>query len=302
MDKEKEIPFGKQELFADVIPVEQNDGPNPVCPIAYTNEFVDAMNYFRAMLGKDERSERALVVVRRVIKYNSACYTAWYFLRLVLKSLGADLKAEMELLSEMAKDHPKNYQIWYHRRWLVEETKDASQELSFTEAVLVEDAKNYHAWTHRQWVISTFNLYENELAYVEKLLTTDIRNNSAWNQRYFVMHHAGLNNDCILSEVKFSLSKIALAPNNECPWNYLIGLFKASEMKISECQDIIDFCAEKEEKWPHCANLLSLLLDISEESGNHTKAISLCQKLRDGVDDIHKKYWTYRLSLIPGQS
>lgn len=72
--------------------MEQNDGPNPVCPIAYTKEcmpstlfvadllVLDSMNYFRAVLGADERSTRALEVCNRVIKYNSACYTAWYVL------------------------------------------------------------------------------------------------------------------------------------------------------------------------------------------------------------------------------
>lgn len=51
---------------------------------------------------------------------------------------------------------PKNYQVWHHRRVLVEWLQDASSEKYLTEAVLAKDAKNYHAWQHRQWVIRTF--------------------------------------------------------------------------------------------------------------------------------------------------
>jgi protein farnesyltransferase/geranylgeranyltransferase type-1 subunit alpha len=298
--EEKEVPFSQRPDFSDLSPVEQNDGLNPVCPIAYTPEFLDSMNYFRAILGKDERTERAFEVCTRVIKYNSACYTAWYFKRLVIEAISYDKHKEMADTYEMCKNHPKNYQIWYHRRWLVQQTQDASNELSFTAEILAEDAKNYHAWSHRQWVIKTFNLFENELAYVETLITSDVRNNSAWNQRYFVIHHTGLTKETILTEIIYAQSKICLSPNNECPWNYMIGLCKGT--KISSWEDIVSFCAEKEGKWPFCANLLSLIMDIEEEKENYEKANQVCTKLKDGVDDIHKKYWAYRLSLIPTKS
>jgi len=298
--EEKEVPFSQRQDFADLTPVEQNDGPNPVCPIAYTPEFLDSMNYFRAILGKDERSERAFEVCTRVIKYNSACYTAWYFKRLVIEAISYDMHKEMVDTYEMSKNHPKNYQIWYHRRWLVQQTQDASNELSFTAEILAEDAKNYHAWSHRQWVIKTFNLFENELAYVETLITGDVRNNSAWNQRYFVVHHNGLTKDSILNEIIYAQSKICLSPNNECPWNYMIGLCKGT--KLSSWDQVVTFCTEKEGKWPFCANLLSLIMDIEVEKENYEKASQACTKLKDGVDDIHKKYWAYRLSLIPIKS
>jgi len=297
-EEEKEIPFSQREDFKDLTPVEQNDGPNPVCPIAYTPEFVDSMNYFRAILKADERSKRAYEVCTRVIKYNSACYTAWYFKRLVIEAIGYDMKEELHSNSEMATNHPKNYQIWYHRRWIVEKTQDPSDELSFTAKILEEDAKNYHAWSHRQWVIKTFNLFDKELEYVESLITTDIRNNSAWNQRYFVIHSMNkeISRDTMLTEIKFAQSKISQSPNNQCPWNYMIGICKGT--KISEIEEIVSFCLEREEKWPHCANLLSVLTDIAEEKQNYEKAITLCQKLSSSVDDIHKKYWAYRLDLI----
>lgn len=64
---------------------------------------VDAMNYFRAFLDKNEFSERSLEVTTRVIQLSSANYTAWYFRRLILKELKSDLRAELEFVSEMSR-------------------------------------------------------------------------------------------------------------------------------------------------------------------------------------------------------
>lgn len=62
----------------------------------------------------------------------------------------------MKYIQNVIEKNPKNYQVWHHRRVLVEWLEDPSQELFLTEAVLAQDAKNYHAWQHRQWAIKTF--------------------------------------------------------------------------------------------------------------------------------------------------
>lgn len=43
-------------VFADVTPIPQDDGPNPVCVIAYKEDFKQAYDYMRAILKADERS------------------------------------------------------------------------------------------------------------------------------------------------------------------------------------------------------------------------------------------------------
>lgn len=62
----------------------------------------------------------------------------------------------MEYVKSVALEYPKNYQIWHHRRVLVERLNDGSQELEFTALILKQEAKNYHAWQHRQWALKTF--------------------------------------------------------------------------------------------------------------------------------------------------
>ena len=73
----------------DVTPVPQDDGPEPVCSIAYAPEFVEAHDYLRAFLKADERSQRALDVTTVCVKANPANYTVWHFRRRCLAALSA---------------------------------------------------------------------------------------------------------------------------------------------------------------------------------------------------------------------
>ena len=71
------------------------------------------------------------------------------------------MERDLDLASKLGGNNPKNYQIWYHRRSLLErlfttyETssnadtkidilKKAKKELTYVSGVLMEDAKNYH--------------------------------------------------------------------------------------------------------------------------------------------------------------
>lgn len=203
------------------------------------------MDLFRAVLQSREMSLRVLQLCKELLVFNAGNYTVWYkiifchwlcgyfcckqyiwfnyyrqYRRLCLQHLQTDLLTELDYLDEFADDNPKNYQLWYHRRVIVDRLQDPSRELLFCERVFEEDPKNYHAWVHRsvkfcmkychvylflevhcflsylyayvffsQWVITTFGLWENELQYVEFLLALDVRNNSAWNQvRFFIFY------------------------------------------------------------------------------------------------------------------
>jgi len=296
---DKWTPFGERDDFKDIVPIPQDDGPLPVCPIAYAPQFTDTMNYFRAVLQKDERSERSLQITEEVIDLNAANYTAWHFRRLVLQSLKKNLAQELTYVGDLAKENPKNYQIWYHRRWVVEQLKDASNELSFTAIILDDDSKNYHAWSHRQWVVKAFNIWQNEIPFVDELLTKDVRNNSAWNHRYYVMYHmTALKKENREAEILYTFDKIKRTPSNESAWNYLTGLVKGH--KFSEFPTIETFCKEHEKSWIVCSHLFSTLVDICEEAGgkeNIEKARKYCDDLVK-LDEIHSKLWVWRKSQI----
>jgi len=297
---DKYTPFAQRVEYNDLEPIPQDDGPFPVCPIAYSPQFIDTMNYFRAVLQKDERSERALKITEEVIELNAANYTAWYFRRLILQALNKNLENELSYVEELAKDNPKNYQIWYHRRWLVEQLKDPSKEIQFTAEILAEDAKNYHAWSHRQWILKEFKLWNKELDYVNELLTTDVRNNSAWNHRYFLFRHT-LGYSAVVkgTEIMYTIEKIKKAPSNESAWNYLTGLMKGD--LYADFPAIETFCKEHEHSWILCPHLFSTLVDICEQAGgaeNIEKAKKYCDELVK-IDEIHSKLWIWRKKQLP---
>lgn len=71
--------FSQRPEWSDVRPVPQDDGPHPVVPIAYTEEFRDVMDYFRAVYVARELSTRALLLTTEALKRNPGNYTVCLF-------------------------------------------------------------------------------------------------------------------------------------------------------------------------------------------------------------------------------
>ena len=167
---------------------------------------------------------------------------------------------------QIYKYSPKNYQIWYHRRALLEyrfKGKDESDavalqvaktELEYVDKILGDDSKNYHAWSHRQWIIRTLNnpeLWSSEIEYSHSKVLSDPRNNSAWNQRWFALHEGKVSNaaaskgSSILSfdkakeEAHYALSGAKVDPYNESPWRYLIGVLMEQWRLVQRGDDTV---------------------------------------------------------------
>jgi len=245
-----EFPLSTAPAWKDIEPVPQDDGPEPLVPISYSPHFVEVMDYFRAILRKKEYSERALALTEEVIQVNPANYTGWLFRRECLMMLKSDLKKELAFISKVAKQSSKNYQLWHHRRVIVNEIGECGEELDATAKALLEDPKNYHVWAHRQWVLQKFNLFKGELKYVESLLRVDIRNNSAWNQRFFVVKNtSGFNKEIQNREVEFTFKSLEKAPNNLSPWNYLRGLMAQNGFNVDAVKRLAAAILKKDPKF-----------------------------------------------------
>ncbi|BBN11361.1 protein farnesyltransferase/ geranylgeranyltransferase type-1 subunit alpha [Marchantia polymorpha subsp. ruderalis] len=322
MARDNWVPFNERPEWEDLEPVPQDDGPNPVVPISYTRQFRETMDYFRAILKKDERSVRALKLTAEVVGLNSANYTVWHFRRLVLEELGSDLEEELSFMEEIADLNFKNYQFWQHRRWVAEKRGAVAvrDELKYTEIVLQDDAKNYHAWSHRQWVLLNLGGWDGELDYCSKLLSQDIYNNSAWNQRYFVItkdpSRGGLKS-MLEPEVSYTLMAIQEAPTNESSWRYLRGLFKDDKATFITRSDVIMVCLQQLADEQSCVHALNLLLDLLsigyEPSQTDCSALGkalgtwsslvelaglLCTRLEE-LDSIRSRYWAWRRTMLP---
>ncbi|KAL6531202.1 hypothetical protein OROHE_014271 [Orobanche hederae] len=327
------IPISQRPEWADVQPLPQDDGPSPVVPIAYTDEFSETLDYFRAVYLADERSPRALELTKEAIILNSGNYTIWQFRRLILEALNLDLHEELDFVEQITRDNSKNYQIWHHRRWVVEKlgTRVAGKELEFTREIFSRDAKNYHAWSHRQWVLQALGGWEEELAYCDELLVDDIFNNSAWNQRYFVVtrspSHGGLEvmKD---SEVAYAFQAILTKPENESPWRYLRGLYKNDVKSLANDPLIESVCLDVLMGKRDFVHALNMVLDLlccrgycpSNELKNAIHDVSsglnldtdpdplgsdllterVCSILQL-VDPMRAKYWEWRKTTIPAQ-
>ncbi len=121
----------------------------------------------------ETHKERALKLTLVCLRFNPANYTTWWFRRQCLASLSSSktsplapksdltyftpehIEKDLELASTLGGSNPKNYQVWYHRRSLLEQSflensKDADvltlieEELEYISSVLEEDSKNYH--------------------------------------------------------------------------------------------------------------------------------------------------------------
>lgn len=311
------------EAWRGVDRVPQDDGPRPVVPIAYSREFVETMDFFRAVVRADERSERALKLTELVIDQNAANYTAWHFRRLCLEALQKDLGRELRFCAEVAQmAGSKNYQLWWHRRvvvgWLLgedpkafpayaptvaEREAGARAELQYTEEVLREDAKNYHPWAFRKWVLHTFGVWDGELAYVDALLDSDVRNNSAYAHRFYVVESspAGFDAAAVTREAAYAADRIGRAPHNESAWNYYRGVLARDAATDEHRAEAERFCLEQRRANPTCAPAWAALVDFDAASGDPTRADrarEACRELAATVDPVRREYWKMREAQI----
>ncbi|XP_050215237.1 protein farnesyltransferase/geranylgeranyltransferase type-1 subunit alpha [Mercurialis annua] len=322
--EEEKPPLSQRAEWSDVIPIPQDDGPNPVVPIAYKPEFEETMNYFRAIYLSDERSPRALELTHLVICLNPGNYTVWHFRRLVLEALNVDMYQELDYVERIAKENTKNYQIWHHRRWVAEKlgADVAAKELQFIRKILSLDAKNYHAWSHRQWVLQALGGWEDELDYCRQLLEDDVFNNSAWNQRYFVITRSPLLGGLKAmreSETTFTVEAILANPDNESPWRYLRGLYKGDTESWIDDPQVASVCLKILGAKTNHVFALSMLLDLlchgfqpNQELRAAVDALTTSNSdpsepdlgkavccILERVDPMRVNYWMWRKSKLP---
>ncbi|EXB68654.1 hypothetical protein L484_024668 [Morus notabilis] len=69
------IPIWQRPEWSDVTPLPQDDGPNPVVPIAYKDDFTHTMDLFRAVFHSQELSPRSLSLTSEAISLNPGNYT-----------------------------------------------------------------------------------------------------------------------------------------------------------------------------------------------------------------------------------
>ncbi|KAK4703335.1 protein farnesyltransferase/geranylgeranyltransferase type-1 subunit alpha, partial [Phenoliferia sp. Uapishka_3] len=329
-------PYAVRSDWTDLVPMKQDDAPNALVPIAYTAQYRDAMDLFRALVKAGEKSPRALDLTEDLIRMNPGHYSIWSYRARILLETQADLSLELDLMDELVKEHLKSYQVWQHRRTIVLALGSSSRELPFTSRALSLDSKNYHTWAYRQWVLCEFfssskdgenvkekEVWEGEGRYVEGLLEDDIRNNSAWNHRFFceVARRGTVSKEVLDGELEFVKSKLALAPNNPSAWNYIRGLLKTTSTPLASLVPFVapfaipptpdsssssDSSASETDSKPSLPAFLAIefLADACAEEAVKGKAVekgkeaaALFESLIQ-YDPIRTKYWQYRAAQV----
>ena len=74
--------YASDPTWASIKPIPLNDGSEtgtlPLATIAYSDEYLEATSYLRAVMAANELSDRALKLTDDVIAMNPAHYTVWY--------------------------------------------------------------------------------------------------------------------------------------------------------------------------------------------------------------------------------
>lgn len=277
-------------------------------------------------MAKKEYSPRCLRLTEHIISMNPAHYTVWLYRFSIVQGMRTSMPDEIEWLNKVSLENLKNYQIWHHRRLLMdhyypsiesdsdEKAKLAQSEEAFLAQILAEDTKNYHVWSYRQYLVPRLGLFgEPELRATETLIDDDVRNNSAWSHRFFVVfsdpaiatpgsqsteHDPKVPADIIDREIKYAEEKILLAPQNQSPWNYLRGVLVKGGRKVETLQGLVerfvsDIGVEGSEKVTS-SHALELLADISTEKGEGDKADLCLKRLGEKWDRIRLGYWEWK--------
>ncbi|EPZ36030.1 hypothetical protein O9G_002673 [Rozella allomycis CSF55] len=297
-----------QGTFDDIVRNPLPDSTTRVVNINYPSNYRSAIHYFRAIMNAKEYSERALKLTDYLLQLNAANYTVWQYRRDILVKLGMDKQIECDWIRKMSESNPKNYQIWYHRQWCLENEKEIEnviEELNhLADHAFNDDNKNYHAWSYRQWILKNFNVSsDQELDFVEKMIDLDVRNNSAWNHRFFILtRDESVNWE---NELAYVWKKINLAPNNEAPYVYLAGI--CDKFKSAENSEIIKnalkTALEMEATFPKTIPLLTFIVETSRQHNLMSKEelFKRIECLATEIDPIRSNYWEYVKMIYNGK-
>lgn len=280
-----------------------------------------------------EKSLRAFDLTETIIAMNSASYSAWlwrreydfsnYIHRLNFRCLkflddrsldqsemdfvGMIHRTETHLcfLDGWCKRNPKNYQVWFHRRWLVDRMYECNpntrDELLQNELAAVADhlsleSKNCNAWSHRLFLANRFALLQcdSEIVFTSKHIDLDVRNNSAWSYR---RHMVGGRISLFDSELEYCLEKIALAPGNESPWVYMRSIpgWNTNPSVQDFCERMVNSSSRISGSLLQRRDCAETLIAVYKDRGDSTAARSLLDRLHS-ADHIRSPYFGYLLN------
>ncbi|KFA47902.1 hypothetical protein S40293_05132, partial [Stachybotrys chartarum IBT 40293] len=321
-------PLAQDPEWDDIVPIPLDEPEDALAKIAYPDYYAEAVSYLRAVMARNELSQRSLRLTEHVISMNPAHYTVWLYRIKIVKHRQIPISDEIEWLNEVALGNLKNYQIWHHRQLLLDyhypsiagdesAVKElARSEIEFVTRMLDEDTKNYHVWSYRHNLVGKLGLWNiGELLSTQNLIEDDLRNNSAWSHRFFLVFDdpklqpqggdasapPTVPDDVLDREVNYAKEKIALAPQNQSAWNYLRGALTRGGRPFGTVQQFAEQFVSalgQDAEEVRSSHALDMLAEIYADQGDRDRSRLALQRLGEKWDPVREGYWKYRVSQL----
>jgi len=224
--------FSLRAEYDDIKPIYPREKAFQPFQIHYSEEYLDLMSYFRAVLESNEKSKRALEIVSKVILKNPSNFVAWD----IRKRVGF-IENELEFIEMVLDRNVKSYQLWNHlksieiyvdKNWIID--------------VLKIDERNFQAWSYLRWWADHFGKKEDGIAVTEYFLDINPLNGSSLNTRSILF-------DVFFSfeEFSFALSILYRNSKNYSVCAYIRHIYQYLKFDLQYIKEYI-------ENFPHSKN------------------------------------------------
>jgi len=263
--------YTTSSLWSDIHPIPQDDGPTPLAQIAYHPEYAIAMSYLRAVMAKNEVSERVLGLTGDVIRMNPAHYTVWSFRFKCLVGLSRLQEEEKKRRKDGGREGNK-LTTTTKTMAASEVTRDEGSNSEHKEEILQkqeEIAKGEHPneEEEEETSSSTKNKFERnywleELAYTTQIASIYEKNYQIWHHRQLIVDYLSLasrtnpNGISLYNERAVTQSMFDKDSKNYHVWTYrqwLVGRFGLFDDNVEETftKEMIEKDVRNNSAWNH---------------------------------------------------
>lgn len=253
---------------------EESDPDKNILQIDIPSYVEELLDKFNKNISLGNYGKETLEITSELIQAIKTNYTVWYVRRKCLEHDKELLLQEIEYVIKLCDLTPKNYQIWRHRRCIIELINDINiskkDQIILQEQMLLPDhTKNYHAWSYRQWLLHTYgdnDIFYDDLINIDLSLHDDPLNNSLWNHRVFLLTHLSKYKDStsvdkeIIYLFNILRKNILETTYNESVWNYMQYLIQLPTFKSHKC--VAAYCWYIFTNIPKCMFVYDVLIDL----------------------------------------